>query len=123
MMAEYDEEQSDLEQEAEKLERMIATQTQDFDSPKKFVDLVKRYSGFTELTTPMLNEFVEKLVVHEATGGRSNRQQKVDIYFNFIGEFTPLPQMMQANSVSTHYSCPHQKSAGVAVNTCCHNSA
>ena len=36
----------------------------------------------------MLNEFIEKIVVHEAdkSGGRLNRKQKVDIYFNFVGQ-------------------------------------
>ena len=41
----------------------------------------------------MLNEFIEKVVVHEATGGRAHRKQKVDIYFNFIGNFVlPKPE-------------------------------
>ena len=31
--------------------------------------------------------FIEKVVVHEATGGRKgkDRKQQVDVYFNFIG--------------------------------------
>ena len=36
----------------------------------------------------MLNEFIDKIVVYEATGGRTaNRSQRIDIYFNFIGQF------------------------------------
>lgn len=34
----------------------------------------------------MLNEFIEKVVVHEATGGRTDRNQKIDVYFNFVGQ-------------------------------------
>ena len=35
----------------------------------------------------LLNEYIEKVVVHEATGGRKgkDRKQQVDVYFNFIG--------------------------------------
>ena len=35
----------------------------------------------------MINEYIEKVVVHEATGGRQGkyRKQQVDVYFNFIG--------------------------------------
>ncbi|QOW60186.1 DUF4368 domain-containing protein [Treponema pedis] len=35
----------------------------------------------------MINEYIEKVVVHEATGGRQgkDRKQQVDVYFNFIG--------------------------------------
>ncbi len=48
--------------------------------------LVDRYTSFDELTTPTLNEFVEKVVVHERESiGRYTRKQRVDVYFNFIG--------------------------------------
>ena len=36
----------------------------------KFIELVSRYTDFSELTTPMLNEFIEKVVVHEGEGTR-----------------------------------------------------
>ena len=91
MLADYDREQSELEQMVFELQESIATQAQDFESPQKFVALVKRYTDFSELTASMLNEFIEKVVVHEATGDRAHRNQKVDIYFNFIGNFV-LPQ-------------------------------
>ena len=60
----------------------------------KFVRLVKKYRDFEELTTPMLNDFIEKVVIHEAEGGRTkDRTQQVDIYFNFIGNFVlPLSE-------------------------------
>jgi site-specific DNA recombinase len=37
----------------------------------------------------VLNEFIEKVVVHEADKSTGDRRQKVDIYFNFIGCFVP----------------------------------
>lgn len=93
MLADYDREQSGLEQTVSELEQAIVTQEQDYESPQKFIALVSRYTDFTELTAPMLNEFIEKVVVHEATGGRAHRKQKVDIYFNFIGNFVmPKPE-------------------------------
>lgn len=93
MLADYDREQSGLEQMVSELEQAIATQEQDYESPQKFIALVNRHTDFTELTAPMLNEFIEKVVVHEATGDRAHRKQKVDIYFNFIGNFVlPKPE-------------------------------
>jgi len=92
MLVDYDKEQSDLEQTVSELQKAIETQIQDSENPRKFIDLARRYTDFTELTAPMLNEFIEKVVVHEATGGRINRKQKVDIYFNFIGNFV-LPKL------------------------------
>ena len=51
------------------------------------MEVVRKYQDCEEITTLMLNEFIEKIVVHEAdkSGGRQNRKQKVDIYFNFVG--------------------------------------
>ena len=45
-----------------------------------------------ELTTPMLNEFIDKVIVYERR--RINRyqyDQRIEIYFNFIGKVT-LPE-------------------------------
>ncbi len=53
----------------------------------RFIELVKRYTDFSELTTPMLNEFVEKVIVHEGIGRGNGRRQRVDIHLNFIGAF------------------------------------
>ena len=53
----------------------------------KFIEIVKRYMDFTELTPAMLNEFVDKVYVHEADNSSERRSQKVDIHLNFIGCF------------------------------------
>ena len=94
LMTEYDTEQSNLEQRISELEtatERISTKAVQID---KFVRLVKKYRDFEELTTPMLNDFIEKVVIHEAEGGRTkDRIQQVDIYFNFIGNFVlPLSE-------------------------------
>ena len=49
--------------------------------------MIEKYTDIGELTVPMMNEYIEKVVVHEATGGRQGkyRKQQVDMYFNFIG--------------------------------------
>ena len=55
-------------------------------SAEKFIALVDKYQTFEELTTYMLNEFVEKIVVHERDRkGSVETTQEVEIYFNFIG--------------------------------------
>ena len=92
LLSEYDAEQSALEQEAAGLNDGITTQAEDSMRAQKFVSLVRRYTSFDELTAPMLNEFIEKVVVHEADKSTGDRRQKVDIYFNFIGCFVPPRQ-------------------------------
>ena len=59
-------------------------------SAARFLKLVERYSNAEEMSTVMLNEFVEKIIVHERDRkGSADTTQKIEIYFNFIGEYIP----------------------------------
>ena len=52
--------------------------------------LINRYENFDELTNTMINEFVEKIIVHERDRkGSQTSKQKIEIYFNFIGNYEP----------------------------------
>lgn len=87
LLAGYDSEQTELESTITELETELGSFTADSVRANKFIELVKRYADFTELTTPMLNEFVEKVIVHEADKSTGEQKQKIDIHFNFIGKF------------------------------------
>ena len=86
LLSDYDSEQTALETEIEGLKAQIDSFNEENTKADKFIAVVRRYTDFTELTTSMLNEFIEKVVVHEATGGRTDRKQKIDVYFNFVGQ-------------------------------------
>ena len=88
LMAQYDTEQQELEARVAEIEAKISELRQEEESGEMFVRLVKRYRDFTEITQTMLNDVIDKIVIFEATGGRTvNRSQRIDIYFNFIGQF------------------------------------
>ena len=54
------------------------------------ISLINRYENFDELTNTMINEFVEKIIVHERDRkGSQTSKQKIEIYFNFIGNYEP----------------------------------
>jgi hypothetical protein len=55
---------------------------------ERFVGIVRKYTDFQELTGTMLNEFVSRIVVHEADSSSGRRVQKVEVILNFIGEFS-----------------------------------
>ena len=88
MAANYETEQTELEQRIADGQQELDTYMQDEDRIDKFLDLTKRYTDFTELTTPMIKEFVEKIVVHAPDRSTGQRTQQVDIYFKFIGQFS-----------------------------------
>lgn len=100
MLAEYDSEQSTLEGRIEEIRNTVAEYEKNTVRTDKFMEVVRKYQDCGEITTPMLNEFIEKIVVHEAdkSGGRLNRKQKVDIYFNFVGQIDLSEPITQEES-------------------------
>ena len=52
---------------------------------KLFADTVKKYTDIKELTAPILNELIEKIVVYDAQTIDGVRTQKIEIFYRFIG--------------------------------------
>ena len=95
---------ADYEREQTELEEAIATGQAELDAfnedtlrADKFLELARKYTDFTELTTPMLLEFVDKVLVHKAEYHGIERVMVVDVYLNFIGNFDvpepPAPEL------------------------------
>ena len=90
MIQQYDEEQILLEKRIEELESLVQQDEIKEVDTSRFIALVKKYRDCDELTDTMLYAFIDRIEVHEATGGRTvYRQQKIDIHFNFIGNYYP----------------------------------
>ena len=82
----YEQEQTELEQViAQNREKLTALEEASSET-EQFIKLARKYTDFTELTTPMLNEFVDKIVVHEPEKVDGERVQEVEIHLKFIGK-------------------------------------
>ena len=102
MLSEFENEQDTLEISMENAKVEIEKYESDTVRADKFIELVKRYTDFSELTTPMLNEFVEKILVHEADYSSGERAQEVEIYLNFIGKFELPVKEPTAEEIAEH---------------------
>ena len=88
--AQYAKEQDALNAEIAELEKAVTGYEQSRKSAEKFIALIDKYENFDTLTNIMLNEFVEKILVHErARKGSQDTTQEVEIYFNFVGRYIP----------------------------------
>ena len=88
--AQYAKEQGELSEEIKALEAAIDGYEQSQKSADKFIALVEKYENFDTLTTPMLLEFVEKILVNERDRkGSIETTQEVEIFFNFVGRYIP----------------------------------
>lgn len=94
LLADYETEQSELELSVDALEKALNDYQENADNVDKFIELVHRYADFTELTTPMIHEFVDKIVVHEADKSTGDRIQQIDIYLKYVGKLdVPMPEL------------------------------
>ena len=94
LSADYEAEQESLETEIQELQLQIDVYNENTDKSEQFLEVAKKYTDFSVLTAPMLNEFIEKIVVHSPVWNEGERTQEVEFYFNFIGKFDiPAPEL------------------------------
>ena len=90
MIQQYDKEQLVLEKRIVELQGQIQQEEVEQIDTSRFIALVNKYRNCEELTDTMLYAFIDRVEVHQATGGRTvYRQQNIDIHFNFIGSYYP----------------------------------
>ncbi|MDR1765796.1 MAG: DUF4368 domain-containing protein [Lachnospiraceae bacterium] len=85
---EYEAEQENLEAEIAALETSLNEYAEDTTKAERFIEIVRKYTDFSELTAPMLNEYIDKIYVFEAEKINNRRKQRVEVFLNFIGKFT-----------------------------------
>lgn len=86
LMKQYDDEQAELEGKIEKLEESLSNEQIDTVGIEHFISLIRKYKNPTEVTDMMFSELVDRIVVYEAEGAGKARKQRVDIYFNYVGQ-------------------------------------
>ena len=88
--AQYGKEQSELTEEISSLEASLSAFEKNKKSAEIFISLIDKYQSFDNLTITMLNEFIDKILVHERDRkGSTQTTQEIEVYFNFVGRFVP----------------------------------
>lgn len=96
LLAEYEAEQKELQASVKAAEEHLSSFEEDTARVEQFMELAKRYTDFSELTTMMINEFIDKILVHAPEKVDGDRVQEVEIYLKFIGQFElPAPELTE----------------------------
>ncbi|MBP3858084.1 MAG: recombinase family protein [Ruminiclostridium sp.] len=96
MFAEYDTEQKQLQSQVKEYEKSLSDVSDSKEKANRFMRIVRKYSNPKVLTAALANEFIEKIIVHEAIKENGpkcrgcERRQKVEVYFNFIGQISDV---------------------------------
>jgi len=101
MFTEYADEQDTLDKNIAEWRKNVSEFETDGTRADKFIELVKDYTQFNELSTQMLNEFVDKVFIYERDGKSRNAPRKMDIYLRFIGNIViPIDESDLAEELS-----------------------
>ena len=94
LLAEYEVEQKSLRASVSDAEQRLSSFEEDTERAVQFLTLAKKYTDFSELSTPMINEFIDKILVRAPERIDGDRIQEVEIYLKFIGRFElPEPEL------------------------------
>lgn len=93
----YETEQKELKEKLPEMESYLEAETDKTVNLQKFVQKVKAITEPTELTSELVHEFIDKIVVSAARYLDGKRYQIIDIYYNGVGIIKPLnPEDMEA---------------------------
>lgn len=93
LLSAYEQEQETLASDMERYRAELDKVQSDTDRVEQFLALAQKYTDFSELTTPMINEFIDKILVHAPDRSSGERVQEVEIFLKFIGKFgVPMPE-------------------------------
>ena len=74
--------------EQEQIEERLSEFENSNQRARNFIRLAESYSDFEELTPTAINEFINKIVVHERDVKRAKYAvQRIEVYFDYIGKF------------------------------------
>ena len=80
LSADYETEQKELKERAAAIRAELSKAQEATVNAEKFMNVVRKYTSFEELTPTLLREFVEKIVVHECSYDENGtRRQDIDI--------------------------------------------
>ena len=82
----YEEEQKQLQTSISDLTEKLAQQQEDSLNISKFMARISKYTELPKLTVEIVNELIDKIVIHKPIGTKRNRIIQIDIYYNFIGK-------------------------------------
>ena len=86
LSSDYEKEQQEIEVSMREIQEKLMQFEQDTDRTEEFLSLVHKYTDIQELTPAIVNEFVDKVMVHKIEKTDGDRVQEIEIFLNYIGK-------------------------------------
>ncbi len=86
LTSKYQQEQDELHELVETLSAKLQEEKEGASNKGKWIALIKQYTDPQELTAPLLNALIEKILIHESVETEDGKEQEVEIFYRFIGK-------------------------------------
>ena len=86
LSSDYEKEQQEIEDSINEIKEKLTQFEDDTDRTEEFLSLVHKYTDIQELTPVIVNEFVDKVLVHKIEETDGDRVQEIEIFLNYIGK-------------------------------------
>ena len=87
MSANWQKEQAELESQISELSGKVEAEKENASNARKWVELMKQYTDLQELTAPLLNALISKIVVHHPQKTEDGTtEQEIEIFYRFVGK-------------------------------------
>lgn len=87
MSANWQKEQAELESQISELSGKVEAEKENASNARKWVELMKQYTDLQELTAPLLNTLISKIVVHHPQKAEDGTtEQEIEIFYRFVGK-------------------------------------
>ncbi len=85
LSADYEQEQKQIKEEIVRLQNLIDEGEQERYDLNQFLKNVRKYTDPETLTAEMINELIDKIIVHAPDKSSGHRKQKIEIYYKAVG--------------------------------------
>lgn len=96
LSGEYEAEQKEVRQKVEELQELIDSGEQESHDLQQFLKDVRKYTDPETLTAEMLNDLIDRIVVHAPDKSSGHRRQKIDIYYKAVGLIQIADELCEA---------------------------
>lgn len=114
MAKKYTEEQSQLDSKLLELQKVVDSDNSHEMNVNSFLEMIRKYTAVHELTPEILRHFIDKIVVHHRTETKLSKSQRVDFYFNFIGQ-VEIPEIDQPKPYLKSFGRKKENHTAIAV--------
>ncbi|MGQ7452468.1 DUF4368 domain-containing protein [Streptococcus suis] len=82
----YEAEQAQLTQQIHESREVLDGEIESAGNIERFLRTIRNYTKLEKLTPQIVNELIDKIVVHQPTGHGKSRQVQIELHYRFIGE-------------------------------------